>query len=77
MDYLVWSNEHQMWWRDSRSGYTPYIEEAGRYTEDEAHRIVDDATVAHTLYTRNFNAATTKTCRMYSEWAVPAPEGLP
>lgn len=34
--YLVWSNEHQRWWRPNSMGYTPYLKEAGRYTEQEA-----------------------------------------
>lgn len=34
--YLVWSNEHRMWWGPNRQGYTRDIARAGRYTRDEA-----------------------------------------
>ncbi len=41
--YLVWSNEHSSWWGPKRSGYTWLIENAGRYTRDEALRICKGA----------------------------------
>lgn len=34
--YLIWSAKHGMFWRPDRSGYTPKIEEAGRYGAEEA-----------------------------------------
>lgn len=34
--FLLWSNKHQMWWRHDARGYTHDIDEAGRYTQDEA-----------------------------------------
>ncbi len=34
--YLVWSNEHQAWWKGGRFGYSRNISEAGAYTRDEA-----------------------------------------
>lgn len=34
--WIVWSNEHKMWWRANNNGYTDYYEDAGRYTYDEA-----------------------------------------
>ena len=34
--YLVWSNEHRMWWRPNSCGYTTDIAQAGRYTRAEA-----------------------------------------
>ena len=43
--YVVWSNQHAMWWRANRRGYTPWLEEAGRYTRTEAEAIVTDATL--------------------------------
>lgn len=36
---LIWSNEHGMWWRPNRIGYTTLTHEAGRYTEAEAEAI--------------------------------------
>ena len=34
--YLVWSNEHRLWWRPNSRGYCPDWESAGRYTRQEA-----------------------------------------
>jgi hypothetical protein len=34
--YVIWSNEHQAWWRPNSHGYTRWIEDAGRYARDEA-----------------------------------------
>jgi hypothetical protein len=34
--YLIWSVEHDAWWRPGRQGYTHDIREAGRYTHREA-----------------------------------------
>jgi hypothetical protein len=36
MPYLNWSNEHRMWWRPNRGGYTHSLEAAGCYTREEA-----------------------------------------
>lgn len=33
---VIWSDEHRLWWRAARSGYTLRPEEAGRYTISEA-----------------------------------------
>lgn len=37
-DWLVWSCEHQLWWRANRCGYTAKVDEAGRYTLADALR---------------------------------------
>lgn len=37
--YLIWSNEHKSWWRPNSRGYTRRIEDAGRYSVDEAEAI--------------------------------------
>jgi len=34
--YLIWSNEHAAWWRPNVLGYTPFFEEAGRYSREKA-----------------------------------------
>jgi hypothetical protein len=34
--WVVWSFEHNAWWRPHRWGYTADVHEAGRYTEFEA-----------------------------------------
>lgn len=40
MNYLIWSYDHNAWWRPNECGYTERIEEAGRYTASTAGRIV-------------------------------------
>lgn len=37
--YLVWSNEHQAWWRAGHAGYTVHADAAGRYSHAEARMI--------------------------------------
>jgi hypothetical protein len=34
--YLIWSNEHRMWWRPNKAGYTTSLATAGRYSREEA-----------------------------------------
>lgn len=41
--YLIWSNEHRLWWAPGQCGYVSIISKAGRYPHDEATQIVDDA----------------------------------
>lgn len=36
MKYLVWSIEHNAWWRQNGAGYTKNRIEAGRFTLKEA-----------------------------------------
>jgi len=38
--WLIWSIEHNSWWRPNENGYTPHRLEAGRYTFDKAINIV-------------------------------------
>lgn len=40
MPYLIWSFEHDAWWKPDRAGYTPDRDEAGRYPDLEAIAIV-------------------------------------
>lgn len=40
---LIWSLEHQGFWKSERNGYTPDIREAGRYSIFEAEEICSDA----------------------------------
>jgi hypothetical protein len=44
-DFLIWSNEHRAWWAPHCRGYTTVTAMAGRYSEAEADRIVQDANV--------------------------------
>lgn len=41
--WLIWSIEHNGWWKPNSHGYTGSIDEAGRYTYEEALQIVKDA----------------------------------
>ena len=38
MNYLIWSTEHNAWWRAGCVGYATRIEEAGQYTREQAIR---------------------------------------
>jgi len=40
MEYLIWSIEHEGWWRPDECGYTAVHTEAGRYTQARADEIV-------------------------------------
>lgn len=40
---LVYSREHNAWWGPNHCGYTTNIDDAGRYTEAEADKIVASA----------------------------------
>lgn len=38
--FLIWSIEHDAWWRPQSLGYTRTLSEAGRYTRHEAEQIL-------------------------------------
>ena len=42
-EYLIWSNEHEAWWRANRRGYTNHVRGAGRYSREEAVSICSGA----------------------------------
>lgn len=44
--WIIWSLEHQGWWKKNHTGYTQKKEEAGEYDYDEALRIVRGANIA-------------------------------
>jgi hypothetical protein len=44
--FLIWSNEHRMWWRAGHLGYTSLIRHAGRYARAEAKSICTQANIA-------------------------------
>jgi hypothetical protein len=75
--FLVWSNQHRMWWRPNGRGYTEYIEEAGRYDRAAADRIVADATIGGLLTVRRTNPYTGEDYSQLSEVVVLAPEDIP
>jgi len=72
--YLIWSNQHGMWWRPDEAGYTRTLEEAGRYSRADAERIVNAATVNGQLTHRQAHAVTGVLYDMVDEWMVLAPE---
>lgn len=74
MNYLVWSNQHAMWWRANWRGYTPVIEEAGRYTRAEADDIVKKATCSGKLKHHRADPVSGIEYVSYDEVMVPAPE---
>jgi hypothetical protein len=41
--WLVWSMEHRLWWAPNGNGYVKSRSHAGRYSYDQAVRIVADA----------------------------------
>lgn len=72
--YLVWSNQRGMWWRPRHSGYTQYIEEAGRYLRPEAEKIVARATCDGLLTHHRTDPVTGESYVSYDEALVLAPE---
>jgi hypothetical protein len=74
LSFLIWSNEHHMWWRDDERGYTDSIEEAGRCTYKRAVQIVREASVdGRRLFDRT-NYVTGEQYRQAPEVLVLAPE---
>lgn len=41
--FFIWSNEHLAWWKPAWRGYTQDINEAGRYSIEEAITICQQA----------------------------------
>jgi hypothetical protein len=39
-DHVIWSDEHQMFWRPDGAGYTKRFWDAGLYTAEEVEKIV-------------------------------------
>lgn len=77
MRFLVWSNEHRMWWRPNHAGYTEFIDEAGRYGRSYAEEIVARATLDGVLTVRRTNPYTGEEYSQLSEVVVLAPEDIP
>ena len=43
--YLIWCVERSQWWKPNGCGYTSDINEAGRYSELRAYRILKQANI--------------------------------
>lgn len=41
--WLIWSHEHNAWWRADSASYTSLVTDAGRYTFEEAVSISTNA----------------------------------
>ncbi len=72
--YLIWSNQHRMWWRPDGRGYTDSIEEAGRYPYARAQQIVLDASCNGALPYDRTDPVTGRQYRQAPEALVLAPE---
>lgn len=64
--WLIWSNEHDGWWKPNAWGYTKLIAEAGRYKFASASAVCMQANIVQ-------NATGQKP----NETMVPAPEATP
>lgn len=42
-NWLIWSIEHNGWWKPAQFGYTQKKDEAGRYSFEQARKIVASA----------------------------------
>jgi hypothetical protein len=71
--WLVWSNEHGQWRAANGVGYTRVLDEAGRYSRDDADGIVDRATLGGTLRI-TVETRLGQRVEVLPEVAVPAPE---
>jgi len=52
MKYLIWSNQHNKWWGANHSGYTSFVERAGRYDLNEAIKICNAANYGWDTHTK-------------------------
>jgi hypothetical protein len=66
-EYLIWSNQHGMWWGPDRCGYTRVIDGAGRYTKEEAEEIVRKCTVNGLLTNKYYNITLEQSTDCYDE----------
>lgn len=41
--WVIWSFEHNAWWAAHEAGFVTSLSEAGRYTQEDAGRIVTDS----------------------------------
>jgi hypothetical protein len=77
MKFLIWSNKHAMWWRANHSGYTQWIEEAGRYDRDDAVALVRRASVGGQLASSRQDPITGDINLCLPVVMVQAPEEIP
>jgi len=68
--FLLWSGRRQMWWCPNDGGYTPNMDEAGRYTEAEAFKRVARSALCGDL------AQVTSMLAAPDNWTEPPPTPL-
>ena len=44
-EFVIWSYEHNSWWGPQERGYVSDLSGAGRYSEQDAGRIVTNSTL--------------------------------
>lgn len=71
--WLIWSNKRGLWWRANERGHTQYIEEAGRYSFEEATRIVNDGRVCGLLSHQRIDPVTEAEYTSFDIYMVQAP----
>jgi hypothetical protein len=71
--YLIFSWEHNAFWRPNECGYTRFIERAGRYTKGRAEAICKGASYGEG---RRFGTETDLTDVPPNEICFPAPEAF-
>lgn len=62
-EFLIWSFDHDGWWRPNENGYAEEMQQAGRYTLEQALSICTEAN-------RSFHAGYSE---MPNEAMIPAP----
>ena len=75
VEYLVWSNEHRMWWKPLHRGYTLFIEEAGRYPYEAAARICDGANIVQNEHVPDGYCAEVMVPAPGGSWRAPGQQG--
>lgn len=72
-DYVIWSNEHSLWWAADERGYDSSLNNAGRYTREKALGICTGARGG-----RRFNANPSEVPLLYVDavafWQDDKPE---
>ncbi len=55
--FVIWSYEHEAWWRPDRCGYVTELAGAGRYSAEEAGEIVTDSVLLGEIAIKHYIAA--------------------
>lgn len=66
-EFIIYSTEHQAWWKKNKFGYTSHIEMAGVFSYEEAIKICTDSNRLNILNDHKL---------VVEEMMVPIPEEL-